>query len=121
MGVIDSANITKIVVAQFEPSKLLEVAEFLSQTEIKTGLNELHDQLKPVYEANIVAYYKTLVDEPSLDASHVQQQVTTCMAQGLKAVYQHKAFSAINLVHDGVDSGSAKIQKTRTWQEISSE
>lgn len=121
ISVIDSATITKEVITQFDISKIIDLATFLSTAEIQKGIDELHSSLKPVYEEKIVKYFVDQTGDSRIAAHHVQTQVKICMAQGLKAIYQHEAFGAMNLVHGGTNPGGAKIQKARPWKEISGE
>ena len=130
---LESAKIAKQVSARFDASEILDLLSFFESTsQLYDAVCSSHAKLKPEYEKAVLTWYTTNTDltaDALSESAEVQAIVLRCINQGLSAICKSEALSSHLESHHksggihglGKHGQMGKIEKGRSWREISSE
>ena len=132
LGQLESAKISKRVAAKFDTGEILDVIEFFETTaQLYEAIVESHAKLKPEYRKEIISW---CLENTDLQTNQLEYSdkldgiVQRCMNQGLSAIC--KTDPICNYLKNQTpnseancqveDEGTRRIEKRRSWREISS-
>lgn len=133
LGQLQSAKIARQVTASFDVSEILDVIDFFeSPDQLYKAVEECHAKLEPKYRQDIIAWFLENTDLESNqleESTAVDKIVARCMHQGLSAVCKTDALSKHLRDHkpssrsgpNVQNAGPGRIEKRRSWKEISAE
>ena len=130
---LNSAKIAKSVIEQIDLNEIIELIDFFeSPGQLYEAVTEAHARLEPVYKAAILNWLSDKTDlqpDSVSESQEVQDLLARCMNQGLSSICKSgpigahlAAYHSIAVAPppDGENAGQ-KIEKGRSWKEISSE
>ncbi|MDC3016062.1 hypothetical protein OA010_04545 [Luminiphilus sp.] len=130
---LESAKIARQVSAGFGVSEILDLFSFFESTsQLYDAVCSSHAKLEPEYRKAVLTWYADNTDIPAdalSESAEVQAVVLRCMNQGLSAICKSEALSShleshhtAGGIHGLGNSGQmGKIEKGRSWREISAE
>ena len=130
---LESAKIARQVSARFDASEILDLLNFFESTsQLYDAVCSSHAKLEPEYRKAVLTWYisNTGVPPDALsESAEAQAIVLRCMNQGLSAICKSEALGShleshhkAGRVHGlGKNGQMGKIEKGRSWREISAE
>ena len=133
LDALSSAKIAKSVISKFDLSEVLEVLDFFdSEAQLFEAVRSSHAELEPAYRKAIMTWYSDnteLQPDTLNEFSEIHDFVARCMNQGLSAICKSEALKPYlgtyhsteesHTSHNGSEVG--KIEKGRSWREISAD
>lgn len=133
LDALESAKIASHVTASFNATEILELLAFFESTaQLYDAVRASHAKLEPEYRKAILAWYADntgLQSETLSQSAAVEEIVARAMKQGLSAICKSEVLSShlgshhkAGGVYGPGESGQiGKIEKGRSWREISAE